>query len=94
MVYESEVKVVPVWFVIKRIGGWFLGPIGKYATMALAALGAVAAIRKSGADAADAEHEIAGLQAQVRANELEGDAEDEAERKSDADLIKSNSLGV
>lgn len=83
-----------VWMFIKRIGGWFLGPIGKYAAMAIGALAAVKLVQKSGEDKANAEHEITGLKAQVLANELEEGAEDEAERKSDADLIASNSRGV
>lgn len=83
-----------VWFIIKRIAGWFLGPIGKYAAMAIGALAAVKLIQKSGENKADAKHEITGLKAQILANELEGEAEDEAERKSDADLIRDNSSGV
>ena len=85
---------MPVWFIIKRAGAWLLGPIGKYAMMALAALGAVAAIRKSGADANDAKHDIADLEAQIKVNELGEAAEDEAEQKSDADLIAANSRGL
>ena len=79
-----------IWLFLKGLTRFIPKKVAMYAALAAAGAGIVAWLRKDAVKDDRAEHEIADLQGEILANELEEKAENDAEKKSDADLIADN----
>ena len=65
-----------------------------YAALAAAGAGVVAWLRRDAVKDDRKDQEVAYLTGKLKANKLESEAENAADKKSDADLISGNSRGV
>jgi hypothetical protein len=83
-----------MWFFLKGLGRFIPAKAAMWAGLAAIGSGALVWLRRDAVKDDRARNEVAYLSGKIKANEMEVEAENEAEQKSNADLIASNSRGV
>lgn len=81
------------WLFIKGLTRFIPAKAAMYAALAAVGAAVVAWLRRDAVKDDRAKHEIADLKGEILANELEQEAQDNAENKTDAELIASNTRG-